>query len=78
MPSIQLTDEQRSAHFSELGHRAVEARRARKAAVERIVAETRRAQGLPPTVDDIAVLTRAAAVLALAPDAGEADRARSA
>jgi hypothetical protein len=59
----QLTDEQRRQHFSELGQRAVEARRARKAAVERIVAATRQAQGLPPTVEDNAVLEHVAALL---------------
>jgi hypothetical protein len=56
----QLTDEQRRQHFSELGQRAVEARRARKAAVERLVRETRKAQGLPPTIEDTVVLERLA------------------
>jgi hypothetical protein len=58
-----LTDEQRRAHFSELGQLAVEARRACKAAVTRIVTETRRAQGLDETVTDIEVLERVAALL---------------
>jgi hypothetical protein len=59
----QLTDEQRRQHFSELGQRAVEARRARKAAVTRIVTETRRAQGLPPTVTDLEVLEHVATLI---------------
>jgi hypothetical protein len=58
-----LTDEQRRAHFSELGQRAVESRRATKAAVRRIVETTRAAQGLPPTVTDLEVLERVAALI---------------
>jgi hypothetical protein len=62
-PPPSLTDEQRRAHFSELGTRAVEARRARKAAVERLVETTRAAQGLPDTVSDIEVLERVAGLI---------------
>jgi hypothetical protein len=59
----QLTDEQRRQHFSELGQRAVEARRARKAAISRLVEATRRAQDLPPTIKDVEVLDRVAALI---------------
>jgi hypothetical protein len=58
-----LTDEQRRQHFSELGRRGAESRRERKAAVERIVETTRAAQGLPPTITDIEVLERVAALI---------------
>lgn len=56
----------------ELGRRSGEVRRQRRALVERIVAATRRAQGLPPTVEDNAVLDLVAAHLertAAVPDA---------
>jgi hypothetical protein len=69
-PAISLSDEQRRAHFSELGRRAVESRRARKAAVERVVTAARRAHGLPATIGDTAVLNRVAASI-------EAGRARA-
>jgi hypothetical protein len=59
---VALTDEQRRAHFSEMGRAAVEARRQRKAAVTRVVEASRAAQGLPPTVTDIEVLERIAAL----------------
>jgi hypothetical protein len=59
----QLTDEQRRQHFSELGTRGAESRRATKAAVQRIVETTRAAQGLPPTVTDVEVLERVAALI---------------
>jgi hypothetical protein len=58
-----LTDEQRRQHFSELGQRAVEARRERKAVIGRIVKATRAAQGLPPTVTDAEVLDRVAELI---------------
>jgi hypothetical protein len=63
MPVPALTDEHRRAHFAELSQRAVEARRARKAAVERVVAAARKAQGLPATLEDVEVLDRVAALL---------------
>jgi hypothetical protein len=59
----ELTDELRRAHFSEMGHNGAASRRARKAAVERIVRETRKAQGLPRTVTDLEVLERVAALI---------------
>jgi hypothetical protein len=60
---VALTDEQRRAHFSEMGRAAVEARRQRKAAVARVVEASRKAQSLPPTVTDVEVLERVAALL---------------
>jgi hypothetical protein len=66
---VDLTDEQRRAHFSEMGRAAVEARRARKAAVARLVQASRKAQGLPPTASDVEVLDRIAALLEGGPDA---------
>jgi hypothetical protein len=59
----ELTDELRHQHFTELGQRAGEFHRRRKAAVKRIVTETRRAQGLPESVHDIEVIERVAAFL---------------
>ncbi len=59
----QLTDEQRRQHFSELGTRGAASRRARKAAVTRLVEASRKAQGLPPTVGDVEVLERVAALI---------------
>ena len=59
----QLTDDQRRQHFSELGQRAVAARRARKDVVARIVEQTRAAQGLPARVSDVEVLERVATLI---------------
>jgi hypothetical protein len=54
---------QSSDTASALGHRSGEVRRLRAAAVKRIVTATREAQGLPPTVSDVEVLDRVAALL---------------
>jgi hypothetical protein len=71
--SAVLTDEQRRAHFSEMGRAAVEARRRRKAAVEQLVRTTRASQGLDETVTDIEVLERVATLIeAGGPPDGEA------
>jgi hypothetical protein len=47
----------------ELGRASGESRRRRSKAIKRLVAETRRQQGLPPTVEDNAVLEQLAAIL---------------
>jgi hypothetical protein len=59
---LEVSDELR-AHLSELGTRAVQARRRRKRVVEDIVTATRKAQALPGTVADIEVLERVAALI---------------
>jgi hypothetical protein len=46
-----------------LGRASGEARRQRRDVVRRIVTQTRRQQGLPPTVTDLEVLERVAALL---------------
>lgn len=73
MPTNELTDDQRRAHFSELGNRAVESRRRRKAAVALIITETRRTQNLPADLPDVEVLDHAVEVIRNASDGVEAD-----
>lgn len=64
MPAMSLA---RTAGAA-LGKRSAEVRRERAAIVKRLVAETRRRQGLPSTITDNAVLER----LAEAIERGEA------
>lgn len=54
---------QSSEAGSALGRRSGEARRERAAAVRRLVAATRKAQGLPATVSDADVLDHLAALI---------------
>jgi hypothetical protein len=66
---VATTPRSDTAAGSRLGKRSGEARRARRAALDRIVAASRQAQGFGPNVSDLEVLAYVAAIFEGASDA---------